>query len=130
MLTAYIHVAGCDHVADYLHVAGYLHAWDDRQGAGLGLENLLTGFDVAVWFSEMDVPLGMSLIRKIDTGLARSRAGIVIVTPALFQSLNSDGIAAQELPALLATDRVVPVVHTRRLTLSGGSACYSPHAPG
>jgi len=87
------------------------HAWDDRKGAALELRNLLTGLDVTVWFSEMDVPLGTSLIRKIDKGLASSRAGIVLVTPALFQSLNSDGIAAQELSALLATDRVIPIVH-------------------
>lgn len=87
------------------------HAWDDRQGAALDLNNLLTGLDVTVWFSEMDVPLGTSLIRKIDQGLANSRAGIVLVTPALFTSLTNDGIAAQELSALLATDRVIPVVH-------------------
>ena len=87
------------------------HAWDDRQGVALDLHNLLTGLDVTVWFSEMDVPLGTSLIRKIDRGLANSRAGIVLVTPALFTSLTNDGIAAQELSALLATDRVIPVVH-------------------
>lgn len=87
------------------------HAWDDRKGAALELHNLLTSLDVTVWFSEMDVPLGTSLIRKIDRGLASSRAGIVLVTPALFQSLNSDGIASQELSALLATDRVIPIVH-------------------
>lgn len=87
------------------------HAWDDRQGAALELNNLLKALDVTVWFSEMDVPLGTSLIRKIDKGLASSSAGIVLVTPAMFQSLNSDGIASQELSALLATDRVIPIVH-------------------
>ncbi len=87
------------------------HAWDDRQGVALDLHNLLTGLEVTVWFSEMDVPLGTSLIRTIDKGLANSRAGIVLVTPALFTSLNNDGLAAQELSALLATDRVIPIVH-------------------
>ncbi|WP_236683325.1 toll/interleukin-1 receptor domain-containing protein [Demequina sediminicola] len=87
------------------------HAWDDREGVALDFSNLLKGLDVTVWFSEMDVPLGTSLIRRIDKGLASSRAGIVLVTPSLFASLNSDGIASQELSALLATDRVIPVVH-------------------
>lgn len=87
------------------------HAWEDRKGAALELHNLLIELDVTVWFSEMDVPLGTSLIRKIDKGLASSRAGIVLVTPALFHSLNNDGIASQELSALLATDRVIPIVH-------------------
>lgn len=35
----------------------------------------------------------------------------MLVTPALVHSLNGDGIAAQELSALLATDRVIPIVH-------------------
>lgn len=87
------------------------HAWDDRKGSALELNNMLKALDVTVWFSEMDVPLGTSLIRKIDKGLASSSAGIVLVTPAMFQSLNSDGIASQELSALLATDRVIPIVH-------------------
>jgi hypothetical protein len=87
------------------------HAWDDRQGAALDLYNLLIGLDVKVWFSEKDVPLGTSLLRQIDKGLANSRAGIVLVTPALLKSIKSDGIAEKELSALLATDRVIPVAH-------------------
>ena len=87
------------------------HAWDDREGAALELYSLLVGLDVKVWFSEKDVPLGTSLLRQIDKGLANSRAGIVLVTPALLKSIRSDGIADKELSALLATDRVIPVVH-------------------
>ena len=87
------------------------HAWADREGAALDLYNLLVGLDVRVWFSEKDVPLGTSLLRQIDKGLANSRAGIVLVTPALLKSIQSDGIAEKELSALLATDRVIPVAH-------------------
>ena len=57
------------------------------------------------------MPLGKPLFRQIDIGLANSRAGIVLVTPALLQSILSDGIADKELSALLATDRVIPVAH-------------------
>ncbi|WP_228373091.1 toll/interleukin-1 receptor domain-containing protein [Demequina maris] len=105
------------------------HAWDDRTGAALELRSLLTELDVTVWFSEMHVPLGTSLIRTIDKGLANSRAGIVLVTPALFQSLKSDGIAAQELSALLATDRVIPIVQAQRSRNSARSAPSSPPDP-
>jgi hypothetical protein len=87
------------------------HAWDDRKGVALDLYNLLVGLDVKVWFSEKDVPLGTPLLRQIDKGLAKSRAGIVLVTPALLKSLNSEGIADKELSVLLATDRVIPVAH-------------------
>ena len=84
---------------------------DKGSGAALELNALLTALEVSVWFREMDVPLGTLLIRKIDKGLASSRAGGVLATPALFSSLNNEGIAAQELSALLATDRVIPIVH-------------------
>lgn len=87
------------------------HAWDDREGVALEFYNLLAGLDVGVWFSEKDVPLGTSLLRQIDKGLKNSRAGVVLVTPALLNSLNAEGIADKELSALLATDRVIPVAH-------------------
>ena len=87
------------------------HAWDDRAGAALDFYNLLTGLDVKVWFSEKDVPLGTPLMRQIDKGLKSSRAGIVLVTPALLNSLNAEGIADKELSVLLSTGRVIPVAH-------------------
>ncbi|WP_233441226.1 toll/interleukin-1 receptor domain-containing protein [Microbacterium paludicola] len=87
------------------------HAWDDRQSAALDFYNLLSGLDVKVWFSEKDVPLGTSLLRQIDRGLRNSRAGVVLITPAMLKSLNAEGIADKELSALLATDRVIPVAH-------------------
>lgn len=73
--------------------------------------DLLKSNDATVWFSEKDVGLGKPLIREIDRGLANSRVGIVLVTPALLKSLKSEGIADKELSALLATDRVIPVAH-------------------
>ena len=87
------------------------HAWDDRKGAALDLYNDLVDLDVKVWFSEKDVPLGTPLLRQIDKGLAMSRAAVVLVTPALLKSLQSEGIADKELSVLLATNRVIPVAH-------------------
>ncbi len=87
------------------------HAWDDRAGAAKELHELLVSQGVSVWFSEKDAGLGKSLIREIDKGLWMCQAGIVLVTPALFKSLDADGIADKELSALLATDRVIPVAH-------------------
>jgi hypothetical protein len=87
------------------------HAWDDRQGAAKELHDLLESFGVKVWFSEKDVGLGVPLLRAIDKGLANSKVGIVLVTPALLRRLPNEGIADKELSALLASDRLVPVVH-------------------
>jgi hypothetical protein len=87
------------------------HAWDDRQGPAKELHDLLESRGVRVWFSEKDVGLGMPLLRTIDKGLANSRIGIVLVTPALLRRLPAEGIADKELSALLARERLVPVVH-------------------
>lgn len=87
------------------------HAWDDRGGAAKELHDLLESRGVSVWFSEKDVALGMPLLREIDRGLAKSRVGIVLVTPALLRRLAAEGIADKELSALLARDLLVPIVH-------------------
>lgn len=86
------------------------HAWDDRQGAAKELHDLLESLGVSVWFSEKDVALGTPLLREIDKGLAKSRVGIVLVTPALLRRLQGEGIADKELSALLARDLLVPIV--------------------
>ena len=87
------------------------HAWDDRGGAAKELHDLLESRGVSVWFSEKDVALGTPLLREIDKGLAKSRVGIVLVTPALLRRLQGEGIADKELSALLARDLLVPIVH-------------------
>lgn len=88
------------------------HAWDDRQGPARELYDSLGSYGATVWFSKYDVGLGKSLLTEIDRGLRSSRAGIVLVTPAMLTTLESaSGIASKELAALLATDRVIPVAH-------------------
>ena len=87
------------------------HAWDDRGGAAKELHDQLESRGVKVWFSEKDVALGTPLLREIDKGLAKSRIGIVLVTPALLRRLEAEGIAEKELSALLARDHLIPIVH-------------------
>ena len=87
------------------------HAWADRLEDATELYNLLKARGVSVWFSEMDIPLGSSFLREIDKGLAKSRIGIVLVTPALLLRLPNGGVADRELSALLATDQLVPIIH-------------------
>ena len=87
------------------------HAWDDRKGAAKELNDLLEGLGVKVWFSEKDIGLGEPFMRAIDKGLANSRVGIVLVTPAMLSTLPNEGVADKELSALLAGERLVPIVH-------------------
>lgn len=87
------------------------HAWDDRKDVAKELHDLLESIKVSVWFSEKDVALGTSLLREIDKGLAKSRVGVVLVTPAFLSRVRAEGIADKELSALLARDLLVPIVH-------------------
>jgi hypothetical protein len=87
------------------------HAWDDREGSASELYDSLKANGASVWFSEKDVSLGTLLLREIDKGLRNSRVGIVLVTPALLKSIETEGIAEKELSVLLATGRVIPVAH-------------------
>lgn len=87
------------------------HAWDDRQGAAKELHELMVAAGVKVWFSETDLELGVPMMRAIDKGLANSRIGLVLVTPALLNRLPKEGVADKELSALLASNQLVPIVH-------------------
>lgn len=87
------------------------HAWDDRRGAAKQLCDLLKARGVTVWFSEENIGLGVPFMRAIDKGLAKSRAGIVLVTPALLKRLPTGGVADKELSELLARDLLIPIVH-------------------
>ena len=87
------------------------HAWDDRQGSAKELRDLLVAAGVKVWFSENDLALGVPMMRAIDKGLANSRIGLVLVTPALLASLPREGVADKELAVLLMRNQLVPIVH-------------------
>jgi hypothetical protein len=87
------------------------HAWDDRLKAAKELHDHLEAHGVRVWFSEKDIGLGEPFMRSIDKGLANSRVGIVLVTPAMLKTLPKGGVADKELSALLARQRLIPIVH-------------------
>jgi TIR domain len=95
-------------------------------GAAKELHDLLQSRGVQVWFSEKDVGLGVPLLRAIDKGLANSKVGIVLVTPALLRRLPAEGIADKELSALLARERLVSCT-ARRMRPSAKSAPYWRH---
>ncbi|MGH3166434.1 MAG: toll/interleukin-1 receptor domain-containing protein [Trebonia sp.] len=67
------------------------HAWDDRRGIATELHDLLVAEGVSVWFSEKDIVLGQPFLREIDRGLAKSRTGLVLVTPALLKRVDRRG---------------------------------------
>lgn len=87
------------------------HAWGDRKEAAKELHDLLEAASVKVWFSEKDLGLGVPMMRAIDKGLANSRIGLVLVTPAMLERLPKESVADKELSTLLAGNQLIPIVH-------------------
>lgn len=87
------------------------HAWGDRKVAAKELHDLLVAAGVKVWFSENDLGLGVPMMRAIDKGLANSRIGLVLVTPAMLERLPQESVADKELSTLLAGNQLIPIVH-------------------
>tara|TARA_R110001592_G_scaffold97519_1_gene279374 strand:+ start:5495 stop:6043 length:549 start_codon:yes stop_codon:yes gene_type:complete len=87
------------------------HAWGDRKEAAKELHDLLVAASVRVWFSEKDLGLGVPMMRAIDKGLANSRIGLVLVTPAMLERLPKESVADKELSTLLADNQLIPIVH-------------------
>jgi len=87
------------------------HAWGDRKEAAKELHGFLETAGVKVWFSEKDLGLGVPMMRAIDKGLANSRIGLVLVTPAMLERLPQESVADKELSTLLAGNQLIPIVH-------------------
>ncbi len=50
-------------------------------------------------------------MREIDRGLAKSKIGLVLVTPNFLKRITAEGIADKELSTLLARDLLIPILH-------------------
>lgn len=60
------------------------HASEDKDSVVRPLANALSAGDLKVWYDEFELRIGDSLRRKIDTGLANSRFGIVVLSRSFF----------------------------------------------
>ncbi|WOQ87722.1 toll/interleukin-1 receptor domain-containing protein [Vibrio cholerae] len=63
------------------------------------LANALIGEGLNVWYDEMTLRIGDSLRQKIDTGLANSRVGLVVLSPSFISkgwtNYELDGIVTR-----------------------------------
>ena len=100
------------------------HASEDKLDVALPLFSHLTNLGLRVWIDEFELTLGDSLRRKIDQGLAKSKFGVVILSPAFFEkewpNKELDGLVARED----GTDKVIlPIWHN---VGAGEIVWYSP----
>lgn len=76
------------------------HASEDKETFVKELANKLRENGLRVWYDEFTLSVGDSLRRSIDKGLARSRYGIVVLSPRFFAKewpqKELDGLVARE----------------------------------
>lgn len=77
------------------------HASADKASFVRPLAEALDGRGLKVWYDEFELKIGDSLRRKIDEGLAGSRYGVVVLSPAFFErswpQWELDGLVAKEM---------------------------------
>ncbi len=88
------------------------HASEDKEAVARPLAALLTAAGARVWLDEAELTLGDSLRGKIDSGLARSRYGVIVLSDRFFakewpqRELNA--LAAKEIDGVKV---ILPVWH-------------------
>ncbi len=60
------------------------HASEDKDSIVRPLAHALRDGGLSVWYDEFELRIGDSLRRKIDTGLAKSRFGVVVLSRSFF----------------------------------------------
>lgn len=77
------------------------HATEDKDEVVRPLAETLRAAGLSVWYDEFELRIGDSLRRKIDTGLAKSRFGVVVLSPAFFAKnwpqYELDGLVTREM---------------------------------
>lgn len=75
------------------------HASEDKDTIVRSLANELAGTGLRVWYDEATLRIGDSLRQKIDRGLARSRVGLVVLSPSFiakgWTNYELDGIVTR-----------------------------------
>jgi len=88
------------------------HASEDKDAVVRPLANALRDGGLQVWYDEFELRIGDSLRRKIDTGLAKSRFGIVILSQDFFRkgwtNYELDGIVTR---AVTGEQVLLPIWH-------------------
>ena len=88
------------------------HATEDKAEFVTPLAVALRGAGYKVWYDEFELSWGDSLRQSIESGLANSQVGIVILSPSFFQkrwtNLELDGLLEREQ---FGQKVVLPVLH-------------------
>jgi hypothetical protein len=89
------------------------HASEDKGSVVRPLAEELGARALQVWYDELELKIGDSLRRKIDIGIARSRFGIVVLSPSSFAKgwpqYELDGLVTR---AVFGSQVLLPLWHS------------------
>ena len=88
------------------------HAGEDKDDVVRPLAHALVDGGLRVWFDEFELKIGDSLRRKIDTGLTKSRFGVVVLSRSFFgkgwTNYELDGLVTR---AVTGEQVILPIWH-------------------
>lgn len=88
------------------------HASADKDVIVRELADLLRSKGLRIWFDEFALQIGDNLRRKIDSGLADSRFGVVVLSPAFFANewpqYELDGLVTRDMEE---SQIILPIWH-------------------
>jgi hypothetical protein len=96
-----------------IHDVFICHASEDKEDFVRPLAELLRQQHIDVWYDEFSLSVGDSLTQKIDDGLAKSKFGIVVLSPNFFKKpwakRELKGLTAREM--FEKQDIILPIWH-------------------
>jgi hypothetical protein len=105
--------AGTTDGSDSAHDLFISHASEDKESVARPLAKALQSRGWSVWLDELELTVGDSLSGRIDSALAQSRFGVVVLSRAFFAKpwpqRELAGLAAREVEA--GTKVILPVWH-------------------
>src|SRR5438132_10177067 len=88
------------------------HATEDKESFVRPFATFLRELGLRVWFDEFTLSVGDSLSRAIDDGLARSRYGVVVISPSFLSKRWPEyelrGLVSMEIAK---ASRILPIWH-------------------
>jgi hypothetical protein len=88
------------------------YASEDKESFVRPLAHFLRELGLKVWYDEFTLSVGDSLSRSIDNGLARSRYGVVVISPAFLSKQWPEyelrGLVSMEMAK---ASRILPIWH-------------------
>jgi hypothetical protein len=91
------------------------HASEDKEEIVGPLAEALRSKGLDVWYDDFELRVGTSLRRSIDLGLANSRFGVVVLSPAFFTkpwtNYELDGLVTRQNQEGAQTQLILPIWH-------------------